>query len=214
MKNTIRVSRNNTSGIKAPQGKKTTIHGQKASSIGPAKPDTRGKVTLGAVRIGAALGLSDDEIKSLALLAAWKGPEPLEFCKAAVLAAMQARFEEIKISVRDARTPEAKLLTERYLSQIPKAFRHVASRAKAVAPNSVALSDLCGAISELGFAVTQSNALAELMFTTLDSENAGTFHNNNGRLASGVQSLMWVSQERLTDAYDKVHAEYVRAKNS
>ncbi|HEX3627262.1 MAG TPA: hypothetical protein VH280_17790 [Verrucomicrobiae bacterium] len=85
MKNKIRVGNKGANKPTSAQSEKPSIRGQNAATFGHIKSKVKGKITLGALRAGEAIGLAESEIRVLASKAALDGLTPDEYCKLAVL---------------------------------------------------------------------------------------------------------------------------------
>jgi hypothetical protein len=177
MKNTIRARQENKPEPKAPQGRKPTIHGQNTATIGHEQFDTKGKVTIGALRIGEALDLSENEIKALALLADWEDRTPGEYCKVAIMSYMETSVDQVVIEVRDGK--EEKERAAKVLSDLPQIFRqHATDRPlHAVSPGTISQTladDAKAALAELDRA---GAAVASLLMMVADNfgENMGGY---------------------------------------
>jgi hypothetical protein len=212
MKNTHRIHGKTNPKSKIPQGNKPSIPGQNTASIGLAKTDTKSKTTLGALRIGEALGLDESEIKAFALLSEWEGQTVAEYCRSTVAGYLQASCDDlISFSRSDDRSQE-KEWALKFLPRLKEVAPEFCRRAGIESPQPSAIpqttvSPEMGRIDdivELETAVRQSAALDRLMLNNLDHENAGAFHINNGRLAAGLESLIEVTQKRLSSAFNAV----------
>jgi len=215
MKNTSRIHRKINPETQSSQGKKPAIHSQKAATIGQVEINTAGKVTLGAVRIGEAIGLNANEIKALALLSNWDGQTPSECCRDAVLHILQTGKAIVKASASPNHNYERKVEASKLIPALdellPDALWTENIRPKLEASTEKALFDcLC----EVEDAVRQSEALQQLMLIAIDSEDSlQLFRGDGGSRAAGVQSLLWQTETKVSSACDKMRTAINRARD-
>jgi hypothetical protein len=169
MKNTPRIHANNNANVTKTKGKKTTILGQNAATIGHKNFDTKGKVTIGALRIGEAIGLSESEIKALALLADWWGKTPEECCREACQGYMQSIVDQAEIEARDGKTPKEKAQASKFLSSLPRIFHGVSNKPDAIAPGAIPQALVAEVKSALGELDRASQAVATLLMMIADN---------------------------------------------
>ena len=205
MKNTSRIHWKNNPKKQSSQGKKPTIHGQNSATIGQAEINTEGKVTLGAVRVGGeAIGLNENEIKALALLADHDEIKVTEYCRKAVAEYMQASYTSLLTQGREAKSPQERELIIKALVPLDGLFLEPAEgwRREVLKPATpICMFDAKSLLEE---AVRQSEAFQVLMLNTIESECVGIFRNDRGYLAAGIQTLMFHVRDDLDNARDAV----------
>jgi hypothetical protein len=203
MKNTIRASRKSGNKPASAQLKKPAIRGQNAATIGHKNFDTKGKVTIGALRIGEANGLSKIEIKALALLADWEGETPAEYSREAIRFIMQTSVDKAEEIMRKGTTESARIDAANLLGALPNIFERVQSSAPPSQPLP-AVSNIYGRITDVESAALQAKAFMQLLFNSINYEDAEVFRRNHGHLAAGLQSLMWMVREDLESTIDNL----------
>lgn len=82
----------------------------------------RSAVTLGAIRIGDAIGLSEKQIKALALLSKWEGETPAQFAKATVIGYLQASYDDMVALSSDDIRPKEKAWALKFLHRVAPLF--------------------------------------------------------------------------------------------
>jgi len=191
MKNTIRVSRKNTSQTKTPQGKKPSIHGQETATFGKikttrgaVKTNIYGKVPYETLCMGLELGLSDEEIQALSLITEFEGRSVREYFKIAIVGIMEASAADFVVQARDAKDYLEKTAAQNVLSRLKL---HMPVLETAVEKSQAGRRD---GLSMLFEAVRESESLNALMLNTLENRNVDAFREANGYLAAGVRTLM------------------------
>lgn len=197
MKNTIRVSGKNKPEPKTPQGKKPSIHGQKTATLGQilsmAKALGHGDSAILAAR---AIGLNDDQLKSIVVLAEWEGHSPQEYLKRAINAILSASVCDVNIQAQHGKTGGEKESALKILTMlklpIPVA-ETAAEKSRADGGDGLQL---------LENAIRQSKALDLLLLNSLESECVSLFRADRSYLAAGVMSLMNHAKHDLEMAHD------------
>ncbi|HXC35969.1 MAG TPA: hypothetical protein VNV43_08850 [Candidatus Acidoferrales bacterium] len=203
MKNTIRVSSKNANKRASAQPEKPSIHGQNAATIGHEKFNIKGKVTFGALRVGEASGLSEIEIKALALLADWEGETPEEYSREAIRFIMQTSVDKAEEIMRKGGTERARFDAANLLGALPNIFERVQSSGLPSQPLA-AISNIYERITDVESAALQAKAFMQLLFNSINYEDAEVFRRNHGHLAAGLQSLMGMVREDLESTIDNL----------
>lgn len=199
MKNTIRASNKNTSEPKTPQGKKpsmnghpTAYSGQIETTRGPVKTSLEGKVPYPILCLGLELGLNDEQIQAVAVIAEFEGFRERDFFKTSVVSGIQAYIEDIKFRARDGKNAEEKISAQKVLTML-----------KLPLPNTLTASpSLQDGLDLLLDAVRESEALDELLLCAMENDKVDAFRADNARLACGLDILMRHVKHDREMAYD------------
>lgn len=219
MKTTIRASHKNGNKIASAQSKNPSIHGQNHATIGHIKSKEKEKVNI-ALQVGIAVGLSEDEMKALPLLADWQDKPLIEYCREAIRTIMRASFEDAEVQMRCGQTERARFDAANFLGALPENFRRAFDNKKPavsgtssikVSESATDFAAIYGRMSGAECSARQTDALMQLMFLALDNESAAVFRNKNGHLAAGLQSLMWIVRDDLDISLGKLRESIVAA---
>jgi hypothetical protein len=176
--------------------------GQTQAELGHPRFDTKGKPIIEAIRLGEALGLDENQIKALSLIAAFEGVTPIKLAKDVLLFSLKASVENAEIQIRDGKSMEEKLPFSNLLCALPPIF--LIPRNSADLPMPRREIDMGDAKMLLEEAVRQASAFQLLLLNSLESESAAVFRSNRGHLAAGVQTIMFHVRDRLENTYDAV----------
>jgi hypothetical protein len=101
---------------------KSRIRQNGASRAIKPQAKSRSPITLGAVRIGEAIGLSNKEIKALALIAAWENETPAEYTRSIFTGFLQSSYDDMVLLSRANDRPQEKAWAGKFIHRAAPLF--------------------------------------------------------------------------------------------